>query len=88
MDLFGWFASDFIHLKINNKYIHHHKGKVHSRTGRTKDQKEIDVYLYPSLTSALDGVGGHGHDPAALTLFYWERPRTHCIIDWEVQRPV
>jgi len=32
-----------------------------------------------SLTSALDGVGGQGHAPAALPR---KRPGTHCTEGW------
>jgi hypothetical protein len=42
------------------------KGKIHPRTGH----KGLQVEKYsstPSLTSALDGVGGQQHAPAALT---------------------
>jgi hypothetical protein len=34
----------------------------------------------PSLTSAIDGVGGQRHAPAALPP--GKRPGTHCIGGW------
>jgi hypothetical protein len=34
----------------------------------------------PSLTSTLDGVGGHRHAPADLPL--GKRPGTHCTGGW------
>jgi hypothetical protein len=34
----------------------------------------------PSLTSALDGVGGHHHTLATLPL--GKRPGTHCTGGW------
>jgi len=38
------------------------------------------MYSYTlSLTSALDGVDGQRHAPAALSL---EKPGTHCIGGW------
>jgi hypothetical protein len=56
------------------------KGKVHPRTddGGTYGKQMNSSTL--SLTSALDGVGGQRHAPAALPL--GKRPGAHCIGGW------
>jgi hypothetical protein len=41
------------------------KGKVHPRTGHEEPEGE-SRYNSTSLTSALDGMGGHRHAPAAV----------------------
>ena len=51
------------------------KGKVHHRTGH-EDPKGEYCSSTLSLTSALDGVGGQRHAPAALLL------GTHCTGGW------
>jgi hypothetical protein len=52
------------------------KGKVHPITGQGSEVE----YSTLSLTSALDGVGGQCHAPAALSP--GKRPGTHCIGGW------
>ena len=42
------------------------KGKVHPRTVHEGPEAEKRYSCTPSLTSALDGVGGQRHAPAAL----------------------
>jgi len=42
------------------------KGKVHPRTGHEGPEGEKRYSRTLSLTSALDGVGGQRHAPAAL----------------------
>jgi len=42
------------------------KSKVHPRTGLEGPEGEERYGSTLSLTSALDGVGGQRHDPAAL----------------------
>jgi hypothetical protein len=44
------------------------KGKVHPRTGHEGPEEELRYNSTLSLTSALDGVGGQPHAPAALPL--------------------
>jgi len=51
------------------------KVKVQFRIGHEDREGE----LYPSLTSALEGVGGQRHAPVALPR---ERPSTHCTGCW------
>jgi len=46
----------------------------------TKVQKSSRDSSTVSLTSAVQGVGGHCHDPAAL--LPGKRPCTHCIVGW------
>ena len=41
--------------------------------------QEVDLYFYYILASALDGVGGQNHTPAALPR---DRPGTHCTGGW------
>ena len=53
------------------------KGKVIHRTGHEDPDGEWRYLSTLSLTSALDGVGGQRHAPAALTP--GKRPGTHCI---------
>jgi len=55
------------------------KGKDHPRTGHEGSEGEWRHNCTLSLTSALDGVGGQRHAPAALPR---ERPGTHCIGGW------
>jgi hypothetical protein len=55
------------------------KDKFHLITGHDDPQREYrHIYTF-SLTSALDGVSGQRHVPAALPL---ERPGTHCTGGW------
>jgi hypothetical protein len=42
------------------------KGKGHPRTGHEGPEGEYRYSFTPSLTSALNGVGGQRHAPAAL----------------------
>jgi len=44
----------------------------------------VEVQLYISLTSDLDGVGGQRHAPAALPPI--KKPDTHCEGGWEKGR--
>jgi hypothetical protein len=44
------------------------QGKVHPATGHDVPEWEYRYNSTPSLASAIDGVGGHRHVPAALTL--------------------
>ena len=43
------------------------KGKVHPRTGHEGPEREQMYSSTLPSTSALDGVGGQRHDPAALS---------------------
>jgi len=52
--------------------------KLHPRTGHEGPKGEERYSCTPSLISALDGVGGQGHAPAALPP--GKRPGTHCKI--------
>jgi hypothetical protein len=56
------------------------KGKFHPRTGNKGSEGEQKYISSLSLTSALDGVGGQCHDPAAL--LPGKRPGTHCTGGW------
>jgi len=56
------------------------QGKVHSRTGHEVPQGEYRYVSTLSLTSALDGVGGQRHAPAAL--HPEKRPGTYCTGGW------
>jgi len=59
------------------------EGKVHPRTGHVGPEEEEEEERYSStlsLTSALDGVGGQRHAPAAL--LPGKRPGTQCIGGW------
>jgi len=56
------------------------KRKVHPRTGHEGPQGEQRCRSTLSLTSALDGLGGQRHAPAALPP--GKRPGTHCIGGW------
>ena len=51
------------------------KGKVHPITSHKDPEGEQMYSSTLSLNSALDGVGGQRHAPAAL-------PGTHCIGSW------
>ena len=53
------------------------KGKIHIITGHEGAEGEQRHSSTLSLTSALDGVGGQRHAPAALPPGKW--PGTHCI---------
>ena len=55
------------------------KGKVHPGTGHEGPEGEGRYSSTLSLTSALDGVGGERHAPAALPPV---RLGTHCIGGW------
>jgi len=54
-------------------------GAVRPVTGYEDAEVEYKCNSSLSLTSALDGVGGQRHAPAALPR---ERPGTHCIEGW------
>jgi len=54
----GWWC------RRNVKYKE--KGKVQTRTGHEGPERELRYSSSLSLTSALDGLGGQRHDPAAL----------------------
>ena len=56
------------------------KGKVHHRTGQEGPAGELRYSSTLSLSSALDGVGGQRHAPAALPPE--KRPGTHFIGGW------
>jgi hypothetical protein len=56
------------------------KGKVHPRTGYEGPEGEYRYSCTLSLTSALDGVDGQRHAPAALPP--GERPGTNCTGGW------
>ena len=56
------------------------KGKVHPRTGHEDPEGEYRYSSTLSLTSALDGVGGQSHAPAALPP--GKRVGTHFIGGW------
>jgi hypothetical protein len=43
-------------------------------------RRGVQVYLYSSMTAALEGVSGQQHAPTAL--YTWERPGTHCTGGW------
>ena len=53
------------------------KGKGHPRTGNEGPKGKWRHSSTLSLTSALGGVGGQRHAPAALPP--GKRPGTHCI---------
>jgi hypothetical protein len=64
-----------LHRIMSSFCLMRSKGKVHPGTGH-KDQEGQHTYSSTlSLTSALDGVGGQQHTPAALTL--GKRPSSH-----------
>jgi hypothetical protein len=54
--------------------------RVHPRTGHGGPEREYRYSSSLSLTSALDGVGGHRHAPAAI--YPQERPGIHCKGGW------
>ena len=56
------------------------KDKVQPRTGHEGPEGEQRYSYTLSLTSALDGVSGQRHAPAALPP--GKRPGTHCIGGW------
>ena len=56
------------------------KGKVHPITGHEGPEGEKACSSTLSLTSALDGVGGQRHAPAALPRV--KTPGTHCTGGW------
>ena len=56
------------------------KGNVDHITGHQGPEMEYRYNSTLSLNSALDGVGGQRHAPAAL--YPRERPGTHCIGGW------
>jgi hypothetical protein len=56
------------------------KGKAHPRTGHEGPEGELRYRSTLSLTSALNGVGGQHHAPAALPPR--KRPVTHCSGGW------
>ena len=56
------------------------KGTVHPRTGHEGAEGEKRYSCTFSLTSALDGVGGQRHAPAALPL--GKRLGIHCWTGW------
>ena len=51
--------------------------KILPKTGHEGPEGEWRYKSTPSLTSALDGVGGQRHSPADLP--WGKRPHTHCI---------
>jgi len=53
-----------------------YKGKSHLRTGNEGAEGEYRCKSTLSLASALEGVGGQGHAPAALRPLGWIGPRT------------
>jgi hypothetical protein len=53
---------------------------IHPKTGHEDPEGEYRYSTSLSLTSALDGVGGQRHAPAALPT--GKRPGTHCTEDW------
>jgi len=55
------------------------KGEDHLRTGHDGREGEYRYNSTLSLTSALDGVCGQRHAPAAYPR---QRPGTHCIGSW------
>ena len=55
-------------------------GKIHPRTCRESPEREQRYNTTLSLTSALDGVGGQRHAPAALPL--GKTPVTRCTGGW------
>jgi len=55
----------FCKLPSHVQHSHKVKGKVYSRTA-TKAQRGVGYRYTLSLTSALDGLGGQRHAPAAL----------------------
>jgi len=69
--LVGWLAAQSAKSKG--------EGTVYSRTDHEGPEREKRYSSTVSLTSALDGVGGQRHAPAALPL---ERSGTHFIRGW------
>jgi len=59
--------------------------KFHTRTGHESPDKEQGYSSTLTLTSALDGVGGQRHAPAALPR---QCPGIHCTGGWVGPRPV
>jgi len=58
-------------------YILSYKGTGRPMTRLWWYRGEADLFELNSLTSALNGVGGQGHAPAALPP--GQKPNTHCI---------
>ena len=58
----------------------HNEVNIHPITGHESPYGESRYSSTLSLTSALDGVGGQRHVPAALQP--GKRPGTHCVGDW------
>jgi len=56
------------------------KAKVQHRKGLEGPGRDKGYSCTLSLTSALDGMGGQRHAPAALTP--GKRPGAHCIEGW------
>jgi hypothetical protein len=59
--------------------LHCKKDKV-IVTGPVVAQRRVEVQLYSSKASALEGVSGQQHGPAAI--YPRERPGTHCTGSW------
>jgi hypothetical protein len=57
---------DIFTLILLSQKVKVSNGKVHPRTGHQAPEEEYRYSSTPSLTSALDGVGGQRHAPAAL----------------------
>jgi hypothetical protein len=73
----------FLHI-LTDEYNHIvGKGKVHPGTGHKSPEGEYKYSSTLYLTSALDGVGGQRHTPAALPP---GRPGTLCTGGWVVPR--
>jgi len=70
--------------KPHIEYYVTHEVKVHPRRGHEGLEREYRYSSSLSLTSALDGVGGQRHAPAAL--YPQETHGTHCIGGWVGQR--
>ena len=58
--------------------------KGHTRRDREGPERRLLYRSTRSLISALDGVGGQRHAPAALSL--GKRPHTRCTGAWVVTR--
>jgi hypothetical protein len=71
LSTYTWHYSDMFQVIIitifkENWYIKDIIGNVHPRTGHEGSEREYRYSSTLSLTSALDGVGGQRHAPAAL----------------------
>jgi hypothetical protein len=62
------------------------EGEVHSRTGHEGPEGEYKYSSTLSLTSALDGVYGQRHAPAAFPS--GKKSDAHCIRGWVAPGPV